>query len=177
MAAWGVLRMAVSVILNLIISTNPFLAIILLQAIAFSRSSYLAGANVAVAYRMVINLLPLGEGWDGATFCIIVTTPPFIYIGHTAPKEETQKALASSEGYAFVAITLPAAGKHVFLRATSTITTVMPSMTSEDAKEQKAAYGRKKSPAYAGKKTTTMERPFSGSPQGESELRHNGLAH
>ena len=31
------------------------------QAIAFSRSSYLAGINVAVAYRMVINLLPLGR--------------------------------------------------------------------------------------------------------------------
>ena len=90
-----------------------------------------------------------------------------IYIGHTAPKEETQKASASSEGYAFVAITLPAAGKHVFLRATSAITTVMLSMTSEDAKEQKAAYGRKKSPAYAGKKTITMEKPLSGSPQGE----------
>ena len=67
MAAWGMLRMAAGVILNLIISTNPFLAIILLQAIAFSRSSYLAGINVAVAYRMVINLLPLGEGWDGAS--------------------------------------------------------------------------------------------------------------
>ena len=53
--------MAEGVILNLIISTNPFLAIILLQAIAFSRSSYLAGINVAVAYRMVINLLPLGR--------------------------------------------------------------------------------------------------------------------
>ena len=90
-----------------------------------------------------------------------------LYIGHTAPKEETQKTLASSEGYAFVAITLPAAGKHVFLRATTVITTVMLSMTSENAKEQKAAYGRKKSPAYAGKKTITMERPISGSPQGE----------
>mgnify|MGYP004460697437 CR=1 FL=1 len=76
-----------------------------------------------------------------------------------------------------MAITLPAAGKHVFLRATSAITTVMLSMTSEDAKEQKAAYGRKKSPAYAGKKTITMERPLSGSPQGESKLRLNGLAH
>ena len=62
MVAWGVLRMVAGVILNLIISTNPFLAIILLQAIAFSRSSYLAGINVAVAYRMVINLLPL-VGW------------------------------------------------------------------------------------------------------------------
>ena len=76
-----------------------------------------------------------------------------------------------------MAITQLAAGKHVFLRATSAITTVKLSMTSEDAKEQKAANGRKKSPAYAGKKTITMERPISGSPQGESKLRLNGLAH
>ena len=74
-----------------------------------------------------------------------------------------------------MAITLPAAGKHVFLRATSAITTVMLSMTSEDAKEQKAAYGRKKSPAYAGKKTISERRPLdssqkflSNSPQGRA---------
>ena len=72
-----VTQLAEGIILNLIFSTNIFLAIILLQAIAFSRSSYLAGVNVAVAYRMVISLLPLGEGWDGATFCIISTTPPY----------------------------------------------------------------------------------------------------
>lgn len=63
------------------------------QAIAFSRSSYLAGINVAVAYRMVIYLLSLGEGWDVATFCSMFTTPPFIYIGHTAPKERNTKSL------------------------------------------------------------------------------------
>ena len=74
MAAWGVLRMAAGIILNLIISTYIFLAIILQQAIAFSRSSYLAGINVAVAYRMVINLLPLGEGCDGATIWLLL--PP-----------------------------------------------------------------------------------------------------
>ena len=51
-----------------------------------------------------------------------------------------------------MAITQLAAGKHVFLRATSVITTVMLSMTSEDAKEQKAAHGRKKSPPLAVKK-------------------------
>ena len=41
MAAWGVLRMAAGVILNLIISTNPFLAIILLQVTPTAkRNSY-----------------------------------------------------------------------------------------------------------------------------------------
>ena len=77
-----------------------------------------------------------------------------------------------------MAITQPAVGKHVFLRATSAITTVMLSMTSEDTKEQKAAYGRKKSPAYAGKKTITMESPspapqksLSGSPRGGEQTK------
>ena len=85
--------------------------------------------------------------------------------------------MASSEGSAFVAITQLAAGKHVFLRATTVITTVMLSITSEDAKEQKAAYGRKKSPAYAGKKTISERRPLdssqkflSNSPQGARML-------
>lgn len=66
-----------------------------------------------------------------------------------------------------MAIDAAVSRKTIFLRAASAITTVMHSMTSEDAKEQKAAYSRKKSPAYAGKKTITMERPLSGSPQGE----------
>ena len=41
----------------------------------------------------------------------------------------------------------------------------MHSMTSEDTKEQKAACGRKKSPAYAGKKTMTVEAPLWLSPR------------
>ena len=83
-----------------------------------------------------------------------------------------------------MAIDAAVSRKTIFLRAASAITTVMLNMTSEDAKEQKAAYGRKKSPAYAGKKTITMEspslapqKPISGSPQGVSKLRRNGLAH
>lgn len=63
-----------------------------------------------------------------------------------------QKTLASSDGSALVAMTAMAAGKQVFLRAITVITTVMRSMTSEDTKEQKAAVGGKKSPARAGTK-------------------------
>ena len=63
-----------------------------------------------------------------------------------------QKTLASSDGSALVAMTAMAAGKQVFHRAITVITTVMHSMTSEDTKEQKAAVGGKKSPARAGKK-------------------------
>ena len=73
-----------------------------------------------------------------------------------------------------MAITQLAAGKHVFLRATSVITTVMLSMTSEDAKEQKAAHGRKKSPAYAGKKNNNYGEPISGSSEAHLRLSTRG---
>ena len=63
-----------------------------------------------------------------------------------------QKTLASSDGSALVAMTAMAAGKQVFHRAITVITTVMRGMTSEDTKEQQAAVGGKKSPARAGTK-------------------------
>ena len=44
-------------------------------------------------------------------------------------------------------------GKQVFLLAIVTIPTVMRCMTTASPTVQKAAYGRKKSPAVAGKKT------------------------
>lgn len=43
-----------------------------------------------------------------------------------------------------MAIDAAVSRKTIFLRAANAITTVMHSMTSEDAKEQKAACGRKK---------------------------------
>lgn len=55
-----------------------------------------------------------------------------------------------------MAIDAAVSRKTIFLRAASAITTVMHSMTSEDAKEQKAACGRKKSPAHAGKKNSCL---------------------
>ncbi|MEE0619861.1 MAG: hypothetical protein UC300_02680, partial [Prevotella sp.] len=74
-----------------------------------------------------------------------------------------------------MAIDAAVSRKTIFLRAASAITTVMHSMTSEDAKEQKAACGRKKSPAYAGKKTISgrrpldcSQKPLSNSPQGRA---------
>ena len=47
----------------------------------------------------------------------------------------------------------PTVGKQVFLRVATVTTTVMRGMNSEDTTGQKAADGRKKSPAVAGKKT------------------------
>ena len=48
----------------------------------------------------------------------------------------------------------PTVGKQVFLRVTTATTTVMRGMTSEDTTGQKAAGGRKKSPATPVKKQT-----------------------
>ena len=48
----------------------------------------------------------------------------------------------------------PTVGKQVFLRVATATTTVMRCMTSEDTTEQKAADGRKKSPAMPVKKQT-----------------------
>ena len=50
---------------------------------------------------------------------------------------------------------VPTVGKRVFLRAVSTIPTVMRCMTPSAATVKKAAYGRSKSPAFAGTKKAT----------------------
>ena len=84
-----------------------------------------------------------------------------------------QKNLASSDGSALVAMTAMAAGKQVFHRAITVITTVMRSMTSEDTKEQKAAVGGKKSPARAGTKEIVNRISVSS---GNSEPKVTGAA-
>ena len=84
-----------------------------------------------------------------------------------------QKTLASSDGSALVAMTAMAAGKQVFHRAITVITTVMRSMTSEETKEQKAAVGGKKSPAHAGTKEMVNRIAVSS---GKSEPKVTGAA-
>ena len=84
-----------------------------------------------------------------------------------------QKTLASSDGSALVAMTAMAAGKQVFHRAITVITTVMRSMTSEETKEQKAAVGGKKSPAHAGTKELVNRIAVSS---GKSEPKVTGAA-
>ena len=75
--------------------------------------------------------------------------------------------MAAVVGFAFLVTVATPVGKRVFLLVITTIPNAMLCMTTTAATVQKAACGRKKSPAYAGKKTITMERPLSGSPQGE----------
>ena len=84
-----------------------------------------------------------------------------------------QKTLVASDGSALVAMTAMAAGKQVFLRAITVITTVMRSMTSEDTKEQKAAVSGKKSPARAGTKEIVNRIAVSS---GKSEPKVTGAA-
>ena len=59
-------------------------------------------------------------------------------------KRITQKAVASSDGYAILAVAPMAAGKQVFLGAIITPPTVMQSMTSEDTTNKKRPTAVKK---------------------------------
>ena len=63
--------------------------------------------------------------------------------------------MAADGGFALAWMVVPIVGKRVFLRAVSAIPTVMRCMTPSAATVKKAAYGRSKSPAFAGTKTAT----------------------
>ena len=61
--------------------------------------------------------------------------------------------MTDAVGFALVGLEPMSVGKRVFLLAIVTIPTVMRRMTTASPTVQKAACGRKKSPAVAGKKT------------------------
>ena len=61
--------------------------------------------------------------------------------------------MAADGGFALGWMVAPTVGKRVFLLAIVAIPTVMRRMTTASPTVQKAACGRKKSPAVAGKKT------------------------
>ena len=61
--------------------------------------------------------------------------------------------MVATVGFALVCTVAPIVGKRVFLRVVSIIPTVMHGMTTAAATVQKAAFGRSKSPAFAGTKT------------------------
>ena len=58
-------------------------------------------------------------------------------------------------GFALAWTVVPTVGKRVFLLVVSTIPTVMRCMTPSATTVKKAAFGRSKSPAFAGTKTAT----------------------
>ena len=73
--------------------------------------------------------------------------------------ELIQKAVVEDGGFALVWLSVPTVGKRVFLRIVSAIPTVMRGMTPSSTTVKKAAYGRSKSPAFAGTKTAANRSP------------------
>ena len=74
--------------------------------------------------------------------------------------------MAVAVGFALAWMVVPIVGKRVFLRVVSTIPTVMRGMTTAAATVKKAAFGRSKSPAFAGTKTAANRGPSPNPPQG-----------
>ena len=79
--------------------------------------------------------------------------------------EINTKSRVADGGFALAWMVVPTVGKRVFLRAVSTIPTVMHGMTPSSTTVQKAAYGRSKSPAFAGAKTAAYWRPTPQQPE------------
>ena len=73
--------------------------------------------------------------------------------------ELIQKAVVEDGGFALVWLSVPTVGKRVFLCVVSAIPTVMRGMTPSSTTVKKAAYGRSKSPAFAGTKTAANRSP------------------
>ena len=112
-------------------------------------------AKVAKTYTFVTEVIEINVEIASMGVEIAMSTAEVISMRASAIPtwmKRIQKTLVASDGSALVAMTAMAAGKQVFLRAITVITTVMRSMTSENTKEQKAAVGGKKSPARAGTK-------------------------
>ena len=82
--------------------------------------------------------------------------------------------MAADGGFALAWTAVPTVGKRVFLRAVSTIPTVMHRMMPSAATVKKAAYGRSKSPAFAGTKTATDRGPSPNPPESPSPALPKG---
>ena len=84
--------------------------------------------------------------------------------------EINTKSRVADGGFTLAWMAVPTVGKRVFLRAVSTIPTVMRCMTPSPATVKKAAYGRSKSPAFAGTKTAANRGPSPNPPKGREFL-------
>ncbi len=82
---------------------------------------------------------------------------PIVYCVREGDEINTKSRVADG-GFALVGMSVPTVEKWVFLRVASTIPTVMHGMTPSSATVQEAAFGRSKSPAFAGAKTTAYWR-------------------
>ena len=86
---------------------------------------------------------------------------PLLFIESVRVMKLIQKAVVADGGFALVVMSVPTVGKRVFLRVDAAIPTVMRGMTPSAATVKKAAFGRSKSPAFAGRKTAAYWRPLS----------------
>ena len=83
---------------------------------------------------------------------------PIVYCVREGDEINTKSRVVDG-GFALVCTVAPIVGKRVFLRVVSTIPTVMRCMTPSATTVKKAAFGRSKSPAFAGTKTAANRRP------------------
>ena len=95
--------------------------------------------------------------WDGAC-CLrrgdyYVSSP--LFFASVKGDDINTKSRVVDGGFALAWTVAPTVGKRVFLLVVSTIPTVMRCMTPSAATVKKAAFGRSKSPAFAGTKTAT----------------------
>ena len=80
--------------------------------------------------------------------------------------------MVTAGGFALAALSPMPVGKQVFLLVIGPITTVMHGMTPAAATIKKAAFGRLKSPADAGKKIADCGSPSPALPEGTEKLKH-----
>ena len=96
--------------------------------------------------------------------CYYVSSP--LFFASVRGDDINTKSRVVDGGFALAWTVAPTVGKRVFLRVVSTIPTVMRCMTPSSATVKKAAYGRSKSPAFAGTKTAANRGPSPNPPQG-----------
>ena len=105
----------------------------------------------------------LGEGWDGVSMLgwgLLLEAwgqlrvLPNIHCACEGDEINTKSRVVDG-GFALAWTVAPTVGKRVFLRVVSTIPTIMHRMTPSAATVKKAAFGRSKSPAFAGTKKAT----------------------
>ena len=120
---------------------------------------YLSATHCAAPVTFGSELLLLAVG--------LLRVLPTVYCVCEGDEINTKIRVADG-GFAFAWMVVPTVGKRVFLRAVSTIPTVMRCMTPSTATVQKAASGRSKSPAFAGTKTATNRGPSPNPPQGRA---------
>ena len=78
--------------------------------------------------------------------------------------------MVTAGGFALAALSPMPVGKQVFLLVIGPITTVMHGMTPAAATVKKAAFGRSKSPADAGKKIADCGSPSPALPEGTEKV-------